>query len=163
MSRAFEITRSVELPATPDDVWTAITYDPAFDLPARLHVYGRDRGVLMNAHHRLLRATDGMDALCAHFGLGVNFIDTYHRSGLYPLPLPSGAADGIRTSSGTDPVSSRFLLRRSDMKYLSRGVLLAAALASLLAPLSTHAQAPKGKLVLYTSQPEPQALTKFYF
>src|SRR2546430_13087966 len=22
--------------------------------------------------------------------IGVNFIDTYHRSGLYPLPLPSG-------------------------------------------------------------------------
>src|SRR3954464_9782459 len=25
-----------------------------------------------------------------HRAIGVNFIDTYHRSGLYPLPLPSG-------------------------------------------------------------------------
>lgn len=25
-----------------------------------------------------------------HEAIGVNFIDTYHRSGLYPLPLPSG-------------------------------------------------------------------------
>src|SRR5476649_377876 len=25
-----------------------------------------------------------------HSVIGVNFIDTYHRSGLYPLPLPSG-------------------------------------------------------------------------
>jgi NADPH2:quinone reductase len=25
-----------------------------------------------------------------HAAIGVNFIDTYHRSGLYPLPLPSG-------------------------------------------------------------------------
>src|SRR5271163_2131759 len=25
-----------------------------------------------------------------HTAVGVNFIDTYHRSGLYPLPLPSG-------------------------------------------------------------------------
>src|SRR5262245_4118922 len=25
-----------------------------------------------------------------HAHIGVNFIDTYHRSGLYPLPLPSG-------------------------------------------------------------------------
>lgn len=25
-----------------------------------------------------------------HHAIGVNFIDTYHRSGLYPLPLPSG-------------------------------------------------------------------------
>src|SRR3954470_19850915 len=25
-----------------------------------------------------------------HTAIGVNFIDTYHRSGLYPLPLPTG-------------------------------------------------------------------------
>lgn len=25
-----------------------------------------------------------------HNAIGINFIDTYHRSGLYPLPLPSG-------------------------------------------------------------------------
>ena len=25
-----------------------------------------------------------------HHAIGLNFIDTYHRSGLYPLPLPSG-------------------------------------------------------------------------
>src|SRR5215212_7404962 len=25
-----------------------------------------------------------------HTAVGVNYIDTYHRSGLYPLPLPSG-------------------------------------------------------------------------
>ena len=29
-------------------------------------------------------------ARVAHTAIGVNFIDTYHRSGLYPLPLPSG-------------------------------------------------------------------------
>lgn len=25
-----------------------------------------------------------------HHAVGVNFIDTYHRGGLYPVPLPSG-------------------------------------------------------------------------
>lgn len=30
------------------------------------------------------------DARVRHTAIGVNFIDTYHRSGLYPLPLPSG-------------------------------------------------------------------------
>ena len=42
----------------------------------------------MNAHHRMLRATDGMDALCAHFGLGVNFIESLvnrHRIEAYIL------------------------------------------------------------------------------
>ena len=30
------------------------------------------------------------EILIRHTAIGVNFIDTYHRSGLYPLPLPSG-------------------------------------------------------------------------
>ena len=34
-------------------------------------------------------AADG-EVLIRHEAVGLNFIDTYHRSGLYPLPLPSG-------------------------------------------------------------------------
>jgi NADPH2:quinone reductase len=30
------------------------------------------------------------EALVRHTAIGVNYIDTYHRSGLYPLPMPSG-------------------------------------------------------------------------
>jgi NADPH2:quinone reductase len=30
------------------------------------------------------------DALVRHKAVGLNYIDTYHRSGLYPVPLPSG-------------------------------------------------------------------------
>jgi NADPH2:quinone reductase len=30
------------------------------------------------------------EARVRHTAIGVNFLDTYHRSGLYPLPLPSG-------------------------------------------------------------------------
>jgi NADPH2:quinone reductase len=39
-----------------------------------------------------------------HTAIGVNFIDTYHRSGLYPLPLPSGLGGegaGIVEAVGT--------------------------------------------------------------
>jgi protein SCO1/2 len=32
----------------------AITYDPAFDLPERLRVYGQDRGVRLDTHHRIV-------------------------------------------------------------------------------------------------------------
>jgi cytochrome oxidase Cu insertion factor (SCO1/SenC/PrrC family) len=66
----------------------AITYDPAFDLPARLRVYGQDRGVRMDARHRMLRAADGMDALHRHFELGVNFVESLvnrHRIEAYIL------------------------------------------------------------------------------
>lgn len=40
-----------------------------------------------------------------HTQVGVNFIDTYHRSGLYPLPLPSGLgleAAGVIEAAGAD-------------------------------------------------------------
>ena len=54
----------------------AITYDPAFDLPDRLRGYGRDRALRMDARHRVLRATEGLDGLRRYCGLGVNFIES---------------------------------------------------------------------------------------
>lgn len=66
----------------------AITYDPAFDLPKRIRVYGQDRGVRLDAGHRMLRATDGINALRSHFKLGVNFIESLvnrHRIEAYIL------------------------------------------------------------------------------
>ena len=59
-----------------------------------------------------------------HTAIGVNYIDTYHRSGLYPLPLPSGLGNeaagiveavgagvdwikpGDRVASGTGPLGA---------------------------------------------------------
>jgi protein SCO1/2 len=66
----------------------AFTYDPAFDLPDRLRIYGQDRGVRVDAGHRLFRATENNDALRAHFGLGVGFVGSLvnrHRVELYVL------------------------------------------------------------------------------
>ena len=40
-------------------------------------------------------------ARVTHTVIGVNFIDTYHRSGLYPIPLPSGL--GSASASGVAP------------------------------------------------------------
>jgi NADPH2:quinone reductase len=40
-----------------------------------------------------------------HEAIGLNYIDTYHRSGLYPLPLPSGLgseAAGVVEAAGAD-------------------------------------------------------------
>ena len=66
----------------------AITYDPAFDLPERLRIYGRDRDVRMDADHRMLRATEEHDRLCRQFELGVNFVESLvnrHRIEVYIL------------------------------------------------------------------------------
>jgi protein SCO1 len=69
------------------DVRTAgVTYDPAYDLPARLRAYGGARGVRLDEDHRLLRATRGFDALRRHFGLGVGFVGSLvnrHKVELY--------------------------------------------------------------------------------
>jgi protein SCO1/2 len=66
----------------------AITYDPAFDLADRLRGYGQARGMRLDGRHRMLRAIDGGKALCGHFKLGVNFIESLvnrHRIELYIL------------------------------------------------------------------------------
>jgi len=66
----------------------AITYDPEFDLAKRIRVYGQDRGVCLNLHHRMLRTTAGFEALRTHFKLGVNFIESLvnrHRIEAYVL------------------------------------------------------------------------------
>ena len=43
------------------------------------------------------------EVLVRHEAIGLNYIDTYHRTGLYPLPLPSGLgseAAGVVEAAG---------------------------------------------------------------
>jgi cytochrome oxidase Cu insertion factor (SCO1/SenC/PrrC family) len=51
----------------------AVTYDPAYDSPARLRRYGADRGFPFGEHARLVRATDAWPAVKAMFGLRVGY------------------------------------------------------------------------------------------
>jgi len=89
VTKLARIQKLLEAQGLADQVRTAaITYDPAFDLPERLRVYGQDRGVRMDAQHRMLRATDDNDTLRKHFELGVNFVESLvnrHRIELYIL------------------------------------------------------------------------------
>ena len=81
-----------------DEIQTAaITYDPAFDLPERIHRYGEKRGLQLHDRHRMLRAVDGIDAIRKHFRLGVNFVESLvnrHRIEVYILD-----SDGRVTAS----------------------------------------------------------------
>jgi protein SCO1/2 len=66
----------------------AITYDPAFDRPERLHGYSQNRGMQFDADHRALRAVVGAEQVKAYFQLGVNFISSLvnrHRIEAYVL------------------------------------------------------------------------------
>lgn len=89
VTKLARLQKLLEAQGLDDQIYTAaITYDPAFDLPARIHAYGQNRGVRMDDRHRMLRATDGVNALRSHFKLGVNFIESLvnrHRIEAYIL------------------------------------------------------------------------------
>ncbi|MEM1297320.1 MAG: SCO family protein, partial [Verrucomicrobiota bacterium] len=66
----------------------AISYDPEFDRPERLHQYGEDRQFRFGSDHRMLRTIRGFETLRQSFELGVNFSETIvnrHRVELFLL------------------------------------------------------------------------------
>ena len=48
------------------------------------------------------------EVLVKNLSIGINYIDTYHRSGLYPIPLPSGI--GLEACSIIEEVGSEVRL-----------------------------------------------------
>jgi protein SCO1/2 len=66
----------------------AITYDPLYDLPARLRTYAEARGLELSDAARVLRSPRDFSALRAYFRLGVGFVRSVvsrHRIELYLL------------------------------------------------------------------------------
>ena len=51
----------------------AVSYDPGYDLPGRMAVYGTARGLVFGRGVRMLRALDGHDALLRFFRLRVGY------------------------------------------------------------------------------------------
>jgi NADPH2:quinone reductase len=56
-----------------------------------------------------------------HTAIGVNFVDTYHRSGLYPLPLPSGL--GVEGAGVVEEVGAGVSLVRPGDRVAYTGPL----------------------------------------
>jgi NADPH:quinone reductase len=100
------------------------------------------------------------EALVRHRAIGVNFIDVYHRSGLYPVPLPSGLGleaagiveaigDGVtqvkvgdRVGYGTGPVGAygeRHVVPQEKLIHLPDNVSDETAAAILLKGLTAQA------------------------
>lgn len=80
-------------------VLTAISYDPAFDLPKRLRDYGEARGLRFGATCRLLRTTGPFDELRDLLSLGVGYGEATvnrHRLELF-LFRPDGSIAEVRT------------------------------------------------------------------
>ena len=63
------------------------------------------------------------EVLIKNEAIGLNYIDTYHRSGLYPIELPSGI--GIEGAGTIEKIGSDVLEVRS--KHTCRGTYLHSA------------------------------------
>ena len=98
-----------------------------------------------------------------HTAIGLNFIDTYHRSGLYPVPLPSGlgleaagvvvaAGSGVtrlnpgdRVAYGTGPLGAYATARNMPARYVIK-------LTDQIADQTAAAMMLKGMTVRYLLQ-----------
>ncbi len=77
----------------------------------------------------------------ANRAMGLNYIDTYHRSGLYPLPLPTGI--GLEGAGVVQAVGEGVELREGDrVAYCSAG--LGAYAQALNLPASRLVKIPDG-------------------
>ena len=99
------------------------------------------------------------EARVKHAAIGVNYIDTYHRSGLYPLPLPSGLGNeaagvveavgpgvdwvkpGDRVATGTGPLgaySTARIVQADRLVKLPEGIEDRTAAAIMLKGLTAQ-------------------------
>ena len=85
---------------------------------------------VLKAESQALAAPGPGEVRVGHRAVGLNFIDTYHRSGLYPVPLPSGL--GLEASGVVEAVGegvTRFAV--GDRAAFGSGALGAYASSSL--------------------------------
>ena len=112
---------------------SAITYDPRFDLPARMRAYGRERGVSFGEDVRFFRAKDGFDDVRAAFDLGVNYIGAVvnrHRIEMYVLDRQGRVAGSFtRFTWSEQDVANHLerLLRGSVFQNAARAATASAA------------------------------------
>lgn len=106
-----------------------------------------------------LESLNDHDVLVRHHAIGVNFVDTYYRSGLYSIPLPSGIGSeaagvieavgkkvlgfkpGDRVAYATGPQGSYAVRRIIESKFLVKipsEISFEAAASSLLKGLTVH-------------------------
>lgn len=74
-------------------------------MPQRIEIHQTGGPEVLTLTDTDLPSPASGQVLLRHTAIGVNFVDTYHRTGLYPVPLPSGIggeAAGVVESVGPD-------------------------------------------------------------
>ena len=100
------------------------------------------------------------EVLIKHSAIGLNYIDTYHRSGLYPLPLPSGI--GLEAAGIVEKVGKNV----EDFKEGDRVAYAAAPIGSYsshrIYPTKSLVKVPDGIDLEVVATLMTKGLTTFY-
>jgi protein SCO1/2 len=75
----------------------AITYDPGYDLPARMRSYGESRGLRFTESARMFRARSGHELLQQHFRLRVGYVGSIVNRHAIELFLVDAEGHSART------------------------------------------------------------------
>ena len=91
--------------------------------------------------------------------IGLNYIDTYHRSGLYPLALPSGI--GLEAAGKVDEVGSNVkeFNKGDNIEYAPSGIEAYAMLSPLLNSVTFE---PTSSILPAASKPIPLGNVRGY-
>jgi protein SCO1/2 len=112
---------------------SAITYDPGFDLPARLKSYGAERGVQFGEDVSFFRVAEGFDDVRSAFELGVNYVGAIvnrHRIELYILDAHgrlAGSFTRLSWSAGEVADQIERVMRGRSLQNAARATLASAA------------------------------------
>ena len=125
VAKLARVQKLLEAQGLVDRIHTAaITYDPAFDLPERLRVYGQDRGVRMDADHRMLRVIEDNDVFADTSSLestSSNLLVNRHRIEVYILDAEGRIAVSFeRIHWDEEQVVTRAVEMLKEKEYGSR-------------------------------------------
>lgn len=111
-----------------------------------LHAYGGPENLLPGEVELPPPASD--EVQIRHTGIGVNYIDTYFRRGVYPIELPAvigdqavGVVEAVGTSAGDFAVGDRVGYGSSSRAYLERRVIKTKDIVKLPKAVSDEAVA----------------------
>ncbi len=105
----------------------------------RIHKAGGPE--VMKWEEEELPPPEGQMVLVRHVAIGLNYIDTYHRSGLYPMPLPSRL--GVEAAGLVEAVGADVTTLRPGDRVAYAGGLGAYAEANVL-PAGRLVKLPEG-------------------
>ncbi len=103
---------------------------------------------------------DPDEVLIEHVAIGLNYIDTYHRSGLYPIQLPSGI--GAEASGIIKEVGSNVKDFKVDDKISYAGIPLGAYSSHRIYPTKNLVKVPQNIDLEIAATLMTKGLTTFY-